>query len=48
LELSTYPEPPTLDQQARFLKDQAAHLEDSLNEVRKRIAELEAAQKREG
>jgi predicted nucleic acid-binding Zn-ribbon protein len=35
-------------QEAEALKAQAAHMEKALDEIRKRIAELEATQSKEG
>jgi hypothetical protein len=40
--------PLTVEQEAQTLKAQAAHLEDSLNGIRRRIAELETARGEEG
>jgi len=39
--------PPSGEQETRALKAQAEHLEVALSEIRKRLAELEAVQKKE-
>ncbi|MFN2351900.1 MAG: DUF5320 domain-containing protein [Kiritimatiellia bacterium] len=40
-----YPTPPTREQQADALKGQAAYFEETLNDLRKQITELEAQSK---
>ena len=42
-----YPPQPTPQEEADALKAQAEYLEQGLEEIRKRLAELEAAQKDE-
>ena len=43
-----YYAPPSGEHEAQALRTQAEHLEGALDEIRKRIAELETTQKKEG
>ena len=43
-----YYAPPSTEQEAQALRSQAENLEGALDEIRKRITELEAAQGKEG
>ena len=46
--VAPYPAPRSRQHEAQALRTQAEHLESTLEEIRKRIAELEASQKEEG
>ena len=39
---------PSSEHEAQALRTQAEHLEDTLDEIRRRIAQVEATQKKEG
>ena len=46
--VAPYYAPPSAEQEAQLLKAEAEHFEGALNDIRRRIAELEATQKKEG
>jgi len=46
--VASYHGPPSGEQEAQALRTQAEHLEGALDEIRKRITELEAVQQKEG
>ena len=43
-----YYAPPSAEQERQLLKTQAEHFEGALNDIRRRMAELEATQEKEG